>query len=358
MKQRLFVGTYTHGEPKAGIVLLDFDSATGKLDLWKSVDGANDPSFLALAPDRRCLLATNEVDAYDGEQGGGIQSYRVDGTTGDLTLLNGAPTHGEHPAHVSFDATGRWAFAANYSGGSLVMIPVLADGRLGDPTQFIQHSGSSVNTERQDAPHVHSVTVGPGNRVIYVADLGIDQVVGYRLEGDRGSLDTDAPIVTRAERGAGPRHMTFDPSGRYAYVANELNNSVVVYEVVAATGALNALQSLSTLPDDFSGENTVAEIRFDAAGRYLFVSNRGHDSLAGFAVNPDSGLLTPNGWTQEGIRWPRHFSFDASGDYVLTANQKGHNVVVFRYDVSTGTLTPTGESVEVSEPVCIVVMPL
>lgn len=356
-KQIIYVSGYTDEKNPEGIHIFAFDSASGELQLLESVGGADNPSFVAVSPDRSCLLAVSEVGEYDGIAGGAVLSYAIDRETGTLTLLNSQPTHGEHPCYVSFDQTGRWAFFGNYSGGSLGMVSVRETGSLGDTAVVIRHHGHGPNAERQDKAHVHCVRVDPLNRMLFVTDLGTDQIVAYPLDLTGGRLDSMGALVTHAAAGAGPRHIAFHPGGHYVYVSNELDSTVAVYALQVAHG-MTALQTLSTLPDGFKQRNDVADIHLSRDGRYLYVSNRGHDSIAGYAVHPDTGLLTPVGHTRVEGHWPRNFGFDVTGEFLLVANQRSNSVVVFRYDASTGKLKATGQQVSVPSPVCIQAMAL
>ena len=352
-KQTIYVGTYTREKRTNGIYLFDLDVETGRLKRRGAVDGVEDPSFLAVGPGRRCLLAASEVAEFEGQPGGAVRAYAIDRETGDLTRLNGQPTHGDHPCYVSFDHSGRWAFAANYTGGSLTMFPVHESGLLGEPTVIVRHHGYGVKPE-QDGPHVHSVQVDPDNRVLFVCDLGLDQIIAYPLDLTAGRLDTTAPAVMRTAAGAGPRHLCFHPSGRFVFVSNELNSTVGVYSLDGESHGLTELQTLSTLPEGTKQANDVADIHLSPDGRFLYVSNRGHDSLAGFAVDADSGMLTPIGHTKVRGRWPRNFGFDVTGRFVLVANQKSDSLTAFRYDAATGALETTGEQAEVPSPVCVI----
>jgi len=352
-KQTIYVGGYTHGKNRDGIFLYDLDVDTGRLKLRRAVDGIADPSFLAVGPDRRCLLAVSEGTEFDDEPGGGVRAYAIDRESGNLSALNGQPTHGEHPCYVSFDHSGQWAFVANYSSGSLTMFPVRENGLLGGPSVVIRHHGHSVASERQEGPHVHSVQVDPDNRRLFVVDLGLDEIIAYPLDLTSGRLDSTTPVVTRTAPGAGPRHICFHPNGRFVYVSNELDSTVSAYTFDRDTGHLALLQTLSTRPEGYKQYNDAADIHLSPDGRFLFVSNRGHDSLAGFAVDAESGQLTLGGHTKARGHWPRNFGFDATGNFILVANQKSDNLVSFRFDPASGALEYTGHQVEVPEPACV-----
>jgi 6-phosphogluconolactonase len=254
---------------------------------------------------------------------------------------------------VSVDHAGRNVLVANYGGGSVSVLPIGDDGRLGEATAFIQHEGSSVDPRRQTAPHAHSINVDPDNRFAFVADLGLDRVMIYRFDSQQGTLAANDPPWASVAPGAGPRHFAFQPGGRFAYVINELQSTVTAFAYDAARGALQEIQTLPTLPDDFSGSNTTAEIQVHPSGRFLYGSNRGHDSIAVYAIDADSGRLrfVEHESTQGDL--PRNFGIDPSGRFLLAANQGSDSVVVFRIDGATGALTPTGQSIEVASPVCV-----
>jgi 6-phosphogluconolactonase len=356
-QQIIYVSGYTDAKHPDGIHLFEFDTATGTLTHREDVGGAENPSFVAISPDRSCLLAVSEVGEYNGIPGGAVVSYAIDSENGALTPLNSQSTHGEHPCYVSFDGTGRWAFFGNYSGGSLGMMSVRESGSLGETTVVIRHHGHGPNEKRQDKAHVHCVRVDPLNRHLFVTDLGLDQIIAYPLDLTEGRIDSSDAHVLHAAAGAGPRHIAFHPNERVLYISNELDSTVAVYALEAMHG-MTALQTVSTLPDGFKQHNDAADIHLSRDGRYLYVSNRGHNSIAGFAIDPETGLLSSIGHTSVEGNWPRNFGFDATGDYLLVANQRSNNVVVFRYDAETGRLKATGHQVKVPSPVCVQAMAL
>jgi 6-phosphogluconolactonase len=277
----------------------------------------------------------------------------MDKTTGKLTQLNRQPSGGRGPCHVVVDTTGRCALAANYSSGSVAALPIGPDGKLRPAASVIQHKGSSVNKRRQTGPHAHSINLDSANRFAVAADLGADKVFVYQFDPAKGTLKPHAPPATRLAPGAGPRHFAFHPSGKFAYVINELDSTVTTFAFDAKKGTLAKTSTLSTLPPDFKGFNSTAEVQVHPSGKFLYGSNRGHDSLAVFAIDGKTGKLTPAGHQPTGGKTPRNFGIDPTGRYILAANQNSNNVIVFRVDQTTGKLKPTGSSITVSSPVCV-----
>jgi 6-phosphogluconolactonase len=350
-KYLVYVGTYTdHGS--RGIYAYRFDSSTGKLTSLGLAAEAAEPSFLAVDSSGRFLYAVNETLTYKGQQTGAASAFAIQSATGKLSLLNQVSSHDEGPAHITLDRTSKYALVSNYELGSVVVLPVLKDGRLGEATSFVQHKGSSVNPERQKGPHAHAIALSPDNRFAVVADLGLDQLLVYGFDAAKGTLGAQ-PQIVKAAPGAGPRHLAFSPNGRFLYVINELQSTVVTYSYKAATGALQAVQTASTLPKGFSGNNTAAEIEIRPDGRFLFASNRGDDSIAVFAIDSDTGVLTHVATSPTGGKTPRNFAIDPTGSWLLAANQDSDEIVVFRIDHKTGHLTPTGETIPVQSPACL-----
>jgi 6-phosphogluconolactonase len=252
------------------------------------------------------------------------------------------------------DKTGDHVLVANYNGGSVIVFPVLADGRLGEATAFVQHEGHSVNPQRQQGPHAHMIELAPSGYFALTADLGLDELLVYRFDAAKGSLAPNDPPYAKVRPGAGPRHFAFDPAGRYVYLLNEMASSVTTFSYQAANGVLDSIQTVSALPKDFPGQSTAAEIAVDSSGRFLYTSNRGHNSIAIFAIAPQKGTLTPVGNVPSGGKIPRNFAIDPTGSYLLAANQSTDNIVVFKIDSASGMLTPTGEVVEIPSPVSLV----
>ncbi len=357
----VYVGTYTSTPPYArgraeGIYVYRLDPVTGALTPVRTIPGIVNPSFLALAPGGRYLYAANEVPELDGQPGGAVSAFVVDPATGDLAYLNRQPSHGEDPCHLSVEATGRFVLVANYTSGSVAMLPIGDDGRLGPATEVHQHAGSSVNPERQRGPHAHSITPDPTNRYALVADLGLDQVLVYRLDLERGALPPHDPPSASLPAGAGPRHLAFHPNAPYVYVINELDSTMTACAWDEARGTLRPLQTLSTLPPDFTGRSHCADVHVAPSGRFVYGSNRGHDSIAIFAVEEGSGKLQPLGHMPTGGRTPRNFGIDPRGRFLFAANQDTGTVVTFGIDGATGALAATGHVAEIPAPVCIVLV--
>jgi 6-phosphogluconolactonase len=349
---RVYIGTYTSGASE-GIYLMDFDAESGRLEMRGLAAETENPSFLAPHPTLPVLYATGTMGPNSAHPGGTVSAFRIDRETGLLSLLNHESSRGDGPCHVTVSPSGRHAAVANYSGGSVALLPLGDDGRLLPATDFAQHEGSSVHPARQQRPFAHSVNFDAAGRYLFAADLGADRVFVYRYEPDTGAIPPNDPPAVALAPGAGPRHFTFHPSGRYAYAVNELDNTVTAFEYEAEKGKLTVLHSADTLPPDFEGENTTAEVRVHPSGRFLYASNRGHDSIAVFAIDPDTGKLRAAGHTPTGGRTPRNFNLDPSGRFLLAANQQTDNVVVFRIDDTDGSLALTGQSVDVPTPVCV-----
>ncbi|MFO7957164.1 MAG: lactonase family protein [Candidatus Brocadiia bacterium] len=347
-----YVGSYSD-ESARGIHAFEFDVATGRLERLGGAGGVTNPSFLALHPGGRFLYAVNETGQFAGEGSGAVAAFSIDPASGGLTLLNRQATGGPGPCHLTVDATGRCVLAANYRGGSVCVVPIEADGRLGERTDFVQHQGSSVHPTRQTGPHAHSVTLDPTNTFACVADLGVDRVVIYRLDPENGRLSPNADPWYQARRGAGPRHFAFGRNGWFAYLINELDSTVTVLRCDRTRGGLEQVQTISALPGDFEGESTAADIHVHPSGRFVYGSNRGHDSIAVFAVNRETGRLRLVGHESTRGETPRGFALDPTGEWLVAANQNSDNIVVFRIDTETGRLTPTGHEVEVSSPTCV-----
>ncbi len=353
-KYFVYVGTYTRQKTKSqGIYAYRFDGATGQLTSLGLVAETASPAFLAVHPNRRSLYAVNEIDNYEGRKSGAVSAFAIDRGTGKLTYLNQVSSRGGGPCHVSVDKTGKYVLLANYGGGSVAMFPVLEDGRLGEASAFVQHTGSSVDTKRQEGPHAHSINPSPDNRFALAADLGLDQLLVYRFDPKKGVLAANNPPFAKVNPGAGPRHFDFHPGGMFVYVINEMQSSVTAFSYDPAGGVLRELQTVSTLPKDFTGENDTAEIEVHPAGKFLYGSNRGHDSIAVFAIDSAKGTLTPVEHVSTQGKTPRNFEIDPTGSYLIAENQDSNNLVVFRIDPKTGRLTPTGQVVDSPSPVCI-----
>lgn len=355
----VYIGTYT-GPKSKGIYVSKLDLGSGKLSTPELAAEVTSPSFLAIHPNRQFLYAVNEVAAFDGQKAGAVSAFAIDSKTGKLTLLNQQSSGGGGPCHLVVDDSGKAVLVANYGGGSTCALPIEKDGRLGKATAFIQHTGSSVNPRRQEAPHAHGAYLDPANRFAFVPDLGLDKVLIFKFDAQQGSLTPNDPPAASVQPGAGPRHFAFHPSGRYAYVINEMSCTVTGFTYDAERGRLAEMQTVSTLP---AGEAvqpgySTAEIEVHPSGKFVYGSNRGHDTIAVYGVEANSGTLTLVEHQSTRGKTPRSFGIDPSGSYLLAANQNSDTVVVFKIDANTGRLTPTGNQIEVGLPVCVKFVPI
>ena len=349
----VYVGTYT-GPKSKGIYLFSLDTASGKLTPKGLAAEVASPSFLAIHPSRRYLYAVGEMNNFQGKKAGGVSAFSI-GEDGKLTLLNQQPSGGQGPCHISIDKTGRNALVANYGGGSVACLPIEADGKLKEPSATIQHQGSSANPQRQKQPHAHSINPSPDNRFALAADLGIDKVMVYRLDVEKGTLTAAEPGVVPP--GSGPRHFAFHPNGKNAYAINELTSTVTAFSWDAERGALTEIQTTTTLPGGFVGNNSTAEVQVHPSGKFLYGSNRGHDSIAVFSIDPASGKLTAVETESTRGKTPRNFGIDPSGKWLIAANQNSGTLSVYGIHPETGKLDPVGEPVECPSPVCVKFLP-
>ncbi|MBI4662429.1 MAG: lactonase family protein [Verrucomicrobia bacterium] len=348
----VYFGTYT-GPKSKGIYVSRLDLATGKLTTPELAAEVRNPSFLAVHPSRRFLYAVGEIADFGGKRAGAVSALAIDSQTGKLTLLNQESSGGDGPCYLVVDQAGKNALVANYGGGSVASLPIRNDGRLGPSTAFIQHQGSSVNPQRQKEPHAHSINLDAANRFAAAADLGLDKVLIYKFDSVNGSLVPNDPASTSVKPGSGPRHFSFHPSGRYAYVINEILCTVTAFTYDAERGVLREIQAISTLPGEVQKGYSTAEVQVHPSGRFLYGSNRGHDTIAVFAIDEKTGKLTLVEHASTQGRIPRNFGIDPTGQYLLAANQNSDSVVAFRIDPKTGALNPTGQSLPVPAPVCV-----
>ncbi|MCD5398715.1 MAG: lactonase family protein [Dehalococcoidia bacterium] len=348
----LFVGTYTRTTSE-GIYVYRMDNSTGVLERVAVTGGIKNPTFLALSPDNSHLYAVAEINEHCGRPTGAVYSYSVSPDSGDLAYVNQQSTGGPGPCHLTVDATGAHVIVANYQGGSICVLPIQTDGSLGEMSEFIQHEGSSVIPHRQREPHAHSVNLDPNNRFIYAPDLGMDKVMIYQLDLDSGNLLANKPAFVQVAPGAGPRHFAFHPDGTRAYVLNEIGNTVTAFNWDPESGSLEEFQTVTTLPADFLETSHTADLHIHPNGRFLYGSNRGHDSIAIFEIDPDTGGLTPRGWASTQGRTPRNIAIDPSGQFMLAENQDSDSIFTFRINDETGMLITTGSVIKVPMPVCI-----
>jgi 6-phosphogluconolactonase len=352
----VYIGTYTERMPHVagkaeGIYVYRLDPTSGALTYVSRAAGTINPSFLALSPRKDRLYAVNELTEDLGPHGT-VSAFAIDPATKGLSFLNKRSTHGLAPCYVSVDRTGRYVLVANYLGGNVCVLPVVEDGRLGEATAVVGHQGSGPHPH-QDGPHAHSIMPDLHNGYVIALDLGTDQILVYRLDLARGTLAPgDSPGVQLAP-GSGPRHLAFHPAGAFAYAINELNSTITTFAYDHERGALETLQTVSTLPEDFSGQNYCADVQVAPSGRFVYGSNRGHDSIAIFAVDRETGRLSTVGHEPTGGATPRNFVIDPTGTFLLVANQDSDTVVTFRVDQETGKLVATGHVAQVPTPVCL-----
>jgi len=340
----LYVGTYTSGKSE-GIYIYRLDQLTGELKHAGSVKSEN-PSFLTLDPAKRFLYAVNELPD------GAVSAFRIDGKSGELTFINQQASQGADPCHLTVESGGKSVLVANYTSGSLAVLPIQRGGSLGEVSDVKQHEGSGPR-EQQKGPHAHCIKLDPANRHAFAADLGIDKLMIYRFNASARKLEPAKQPSAFVHSGAGPRHFTLHPNGKYLYVINELDSSLTTFKYNAAEGTLTPFESVSTLPRDFNGLSFCADIHVSKSGRFLYGSNRGHNSIVVFAIDPRSGRLNLVEHVATAGKWPRNFTIDPSGRFLLVANQHTDNVVTFRIDQQTGRLTPTGQVTEIPTPVCL-----
>jgi 6-phosphogluconolactonase len=350
----VYVGTYTDGTSK-GIYRFSLDPESGKASAPVLAGEAKNPSFLALHPSGRFLYAVSEVDEFGGAKTGSVVAFAVDPKSGDLTKLNEVASEGGAPCHLVVDKAGRNVLVANYGGGTVAVLPVGADGRLEKASSVRTHEGKGPNAQRQDKPHAHGIYLDAAERFALAPDLGADRVFVYGYDAAKHALTPHGAGVL--EPGSGPRHLSFHPSGRYAYVINELRSTVSAFGYDATKGELSPLQTLSALPDGFKGTSYTAEIEVAPDGRFVYGSNRGDDSLAVFQVDAASGRLTAVGHVPLGGSWPRHFKLDPSGRVLIAAHQRGNTIGFFRLDPKTGQPSPLGATLAVDKPVCVLPVP-
>jgi len=350
----VYIGTYTRTHGK-GIYTFRFQPATGRLTPLALAAETSSPSFLAVHPNQRFLYAANEHEGPDQPgKNNKVSAYAIDPKSGSLQFLNRVSCQGEGPAHIVIDKSGKFLLVSNYRSGSVTLLPIRADGRLAEATAVDQHHGSGPNKERQAGPHAHGGVFSPDNRFALVAEHGIDEVMIYRFDPLKGSLTLNEPPFLKATPGAAPRHLAFHPNGRILYELNELGSTVTVLIYEAANGTIRRVQEITTIPEGFSATNATAQLQVDRSGKVLYVSNRGHDSIAVFAIDPRKGTLTLVEHVPTQGKTPRDFSLDPTGSFLFAVNQNSDNIVLFRVSPA-GRLTESGQVVEqVPEPACVV----
>ncbi len=347
--QFLYVGNYSNG-----IQAFQYDPQTLALQPLGMVGEVQRPSFLTLHPNGRFLYAVSELGNDNGSEGY-VYAFSVDKSTGKLQFLNRQSSGGGGACHLVVNKNGKFLLVANYGSGSVADFPLKPDGTIGSLASKVQFEGSGPNPKRQKGPHAHAVVLSPDNRFLYVPDLGTDQVRIFKFDQATGALTPNQPA--RVKPGAGPRHFTISPDGHFAYVVDEMGSSVTAFKLDASSGALTEIEAVSTLPDDNTKVNNSAEIQIDPAGKFLYASNRGHDSIAVFAIDGQSGKLNRVQIVASGGATPRNFTIDSTGKHLLAANQDSNNIVLFDRDVKTGKLTPVGKTVTTPSPVCLLFSP-
>ncbi len=339
-----YVGTYT-GSGSNGVYLYTLDLNSGQFSPAGFCEESKNASFLTINSNQNYLYSVNESD--DGE----VVSFRIDHATKELTRINSQTSQGRHPCHMSLNREGTFLFVVNYTGGSVCLYPILADGSIEEMSDFIQHEGHGPRTDRQESPHPHSIFIDPSNQWILVPDLGLDTLFVYRLDTVQRKLMEHSRV--KLHPAAGPRHLTFHPTDPFVYVINELDSTVTVFSFDASLGELVALQTISTLPENFAGDSTCADIHITPCGNFLYGSNRGDDSLAVYRIDSSTGLLTLIEIVSTGGQTPRNFGISPDGKFLLAANQDSNNIVIFRIDQATGRLHNMNLTVDISKPVCI-----
>jgi 6-phosphogluconolactonase len=346
------IGTYTDKTTSKGIYAADFDAASGQLTIKNVAAETPNPSWVVIHPNGKWAYAANEA----GKQST-ITAFSIDAQSAKLTQLNQLPALGEDPCYLSLDRTGKFLFVANYSSGTVAVFPILPDGKLGEHTASVKDAGTlGPNKERQEGPHAHWIEVSRNNRFVFVSDLGLDAILSYRFNAAKGTLTPNNPPLAKLTPGAGPRHVAFAPNGKYVYVVSELNSTITAFSYDASQGTLHQFQIISTVPELYTGRNDTAEIAVDPGSKWLFASNRGHDTIAVFAISAD-GTLRKTGDFSTGGQEPRHFAIDPTGHYLLAENQHSDSINVFRIDPQTGALTQVFQTSNIPSPVCLSFVP-
>jgi len=344
--QKFYVGTFTSGNSE-GIYLCSLNTDTGEISLKRTFKGIDNPSFLKLSPDRKYLYVVSRATPVVEKEGGFVIAYKLKGN-GDLQFLNKQVSNGSGPCHVDVSGDGKYVAIATYGGGTTSLYSIQKDGRLNKAKSIIINEGSGPNEARQNEPHAHSIKFSPFDNMVFSADLGTDQLNIYKLENSL--ITADQPFV-KLEGGAGPRHFEFHPDGEVIYVINELNSTVSA--IIKQTDKWEVFQNISTLPENFEGESYCADIHISSNGKYLYGSNRGHNSIAVFKVNSENKTLTSLGTVSVEGDWPRNFGITPDGNWMLVANQNSNDITAFKIDRDTGMPEFTGKKFDLPSPVCI-----
>jgi 6-phosphogluconolactonase len=354
---RVYIGTYTGPDQGKGIYLYDLDLASGSLNEVALAAETRSPSYLALSPDKKRLYAVGEVSEFQGKKSGTVTSFALVEASGKLTALNAQPTGGEGPCHVSVSPDGKNVFVANYPTGTIASLHVGDGGKLMEPASVIQHEGQGTDPSRQKGPHAHGIWPSPNGRFVLACDLGLDKVLVYKLDAETGKLTPNDPAFGKVPDGAGARHLAFGKDAKFAYVINEMGSTMTTFAWDGSSGALQPIQTISTLPDGFSGKSYGAEVVLHPSGKFVYGSNRGHNSIAAFKIDDSTGKLTLAGITPCGVDWPRNFNIDPTGQWLIAAGEKSGTLTVFKIDPNTGGLTQTGDAVKLPAPACVLFVP-
>ena len=347
----VYIGTNSDPPSKSkGIYLCRFDASTGQMGQPALAAEIGDPGWQAIAPGGKLLYT---VATMDNHRTSIVAAYSIDSATGALTKLNEQPSKGRDTTHIDLDGSGSCAVVANYGSGDVSVLPINSDGTLAPVSAVVKHTGSSVNRDRQQHPFPHSCNFDPSGNFVLVPDLGVDKVYIYRFDPALRALADASPPTVALAAGSGPRHLSFHPNGKFAYLINEMGGTVIAYAWDSSQGQLRPLQTVSTLPPGYHGANTSAEVRIHPGGRFLYASNRGPDDLAIFEINSAAGTLTPVGYQSTQGKAPRDFRIDPTGQFLFAANQDSDSVVIFRINPDTGALTPTGDVLHVPTPICV-----
>jgi 6-phosphogluconolactonase len=351
---RLWVYLGCYDSPKSkGVYRCSLDLKTGKLADIQLAAQVKSPTFLALHPNGKFLYAVNEISDFQGKKAGGVSAFSID-ASGNLALLNQVPSVGTGPCHLTVDRAGKAVLFANYGSGSVGSCPILPDGKLAEAVSFYQHKGTSVDKARQEGPHAHSINVDASNHFAFAADLGLDQILAYKFDAQTGKITPNDPPFLKTPPGGGPRHFTFHPNGKFAFTNLEMTSEVTSLKFDGKSGSFEIIETVSTLPGGKPVKgNSTAEVVVHPNGKFVYVSNRGHNSIALFEVDVETGKLTPKAHATKGIKVPRNFAIEPSGRWMVVANQEGDDVISFEIDSTTGKLTPVNTRVEVGRPVCV-----
>lgn len=347
----VFVSAFAKGDQGAIQAYL-LNDQTGELKPTQRTGDMEHPFFTALSPNRKYLYAIHAPGEFGGKDYEQVAAYEITGPKGELKLLNRQSSRGTASCYLDVDATGKTVLVANYSTGSVAALPVREDGSLGEATAFIQHVGSSVDPARQTGPHAHCIVISPDNKFVYAADLGLDQVLGYRLDAATSKLTPNKQPFARTIPGAGPRHLTFHPNGKHVYVINELKNSVTLFDYDGASGVLLEQQTLPTLPPNFKETSHTADVKITPNGQFLYGTNRGHDSIAAYRLD-EAGRMKLLGIEPSLGKGPQNLAITPNGAFILCANMPGNNVAVFKINPETGALKSVGEPISITSPSCI-----